>query len=59
MLILTRKVEEAVIIGGNIKVKVLGVGQGRVKLGFEAPDEVEILRQELLERKEQADARAG
>ena len=57
MLILTRKVEEAVIIGGNIKVKVLGVGQGRVKLGFEAPDEVEILRQELV--KEQADARAG
>ena len=48
MLILTRRKEQSVIIDGNIKVTVLGVDRGVVKLGFEAPDEVVILREELL-----------
>ena len=49
MLILTRSYEQSVIINGNIKVKVLGVDRGYVKLGFEAPKEVVIVREELLE----------
>ena len=49
MLILTRCKEESVIINGNIKVKVLGVDpRGQVRLGFEAPDDVNIVREELL-----------
>ena len=48
MLILTRRKEQSVIIDGNIKITVLGVDRGVVKLGFEAPDEVVILREELL-----------
>ena len=48
MLILTRRKEESVIIDGNIKVTVLGVDRGHVKLGFEAPDEIKIVRKELL-----------
>ena len=50
MLILTRSYEQSVIINGNIKVIVLGVDRGYVKLGFEAPDDVEIMREELLEK---------
>ena len=50
MLILTRCREESVIINGNIKIKVLGVNpRGQVRLGFEAPDDVEIMREEFPE----------
>ncbi len=50
MLILTRCREESVIINGNIKIKVLGVNpRGQVRLGFKAPDDVEIMREEFLE----------
>ncbi len=48
MLILTCCKEESVIINGNIKIKVLGVDRGQVRLGFEAPDDVNIVREELL-----------
>lgn len=50
MLILTRRIEEAIIIDDDIKVTVLGIDhRGQVKLGFEAPDDVKIVREELLE----------
>jgi carbon storage regulator len=48
MLILTRKVDQSIIIQGNITVMVLGVEKDRVKLGINAPAEVEVLREELL-----------
>ena len=48
MLILTHRKEESIIINGDIKIKILGIDRGVVKLGFEAPDEVVILREELL-----------
>jgi carbon storage regulator len=50
MLILTRKVDQAIIISGNIWVRVLGVERDRVKIGISAPLEVTVLREELLER---------
>jgi len=43
MLILTRSYEQSVIINGDIKVTVLGMFRGQVRLGFEAPDDVEII----------------
>ena len=49
MLILTRRKEESIIIDGNIKITVLGVDRGHVKLGFEAPEDVNIVREELLD----------
>ena len=49
MLVLTRSYEQSVIINGNIKVTVLGIDRcGTVKLGFEASEEVAIVREELL-----------
>ena len=50
MLILTRRVGEAVHIGNNITVRVLGVKGGQVRIGFDVPKEVNIIRTELLNK---------
>lgn len=50
MLNLTRKVGEAVLIGDNITVKVLGVNGNHVRLGFQAPKHIPVHRQEIAER---------
>ncbi|MBI5474548.1 MAG: carbon storage regulator CsrA [Ignavibacteriae bacterium] len=47
MLILTRKLNEAIQIGDNISLKVLHISEGQVKLGIEAPDDVRIFRAEI------------
>ena len=47
MLVLTRKVGEAVMVGSLINLKVLEVRKGSVKLGIEAPDHVPIYRHEI------------
>ena len=47
MLILDRKVQEGFWIEDRIFVKVLGIGRQRVKLGIEAPREINIVREEL------------
>lgn len=47
MLILARKVGEAIIIADNIKVRVLENKGGLIKLGVDAPDEVTIHREEV------------
>jgi carbon storage regulator CsrA len=50
MLVLSRRTDEKIVIGRNITVTVLRI-QGRiVKIGVEAPDEVAVLRSELLGR---------
>jgi carbon storage regulator len=47
MLVLTRKVGEQIVVGENIRVTVVAVNGQRVRLGFEAPGDVLIRRQEL------------
>lgn len=47
MLVLRRKKGEAVEIGGSILVRVLEIEGDRVKLGFVAPPQVVIVREEL------------
>jgi carbon storage regulator len=47
-LTLTRKINESVVIGDNIEVTVVEVrSDGRVRLRFNAPDNVTIYRREL------------
>ena len=48
MLILTRKIDQSIVIQGNITIMVLGVERDRVKLGIQAPAEVAVLREELV-----------
>ena len=47
MLVLTRKPGEKVVIGNGITVTVVEVQGNRVRLAFDAPDQVRILRGEL------------
>ena len=49
MLILSRKLNEKIIIDDRIEVTVVGIENGKVQLGIEAPKEIEIMRKELLE----------
>lgn len=53
MLVLTRREGETLVIDGNIKVTVLSVKGSQVRVGIEAPQEILIHRQELLESEKQ------
>ena len=50
MLVLTRRLGEAITIGENIKIVVVDIDGNQVKIGIEAPREIEIYREELFER---------
>lgn len=47
MLVLSRKVEEQIVIGGDVTVTVLEIKGDRVRLGVEAPRNVPVNRQEI------------
>ena len=47
MLVLTRKVGELIRIGEDVSVQVLEVRGNQVKLGFAAPKEIRIFREEI------------
>ncbi len=49
MLVLTRKVDESIIIGDDIEVKVVEISGKSVKLGIEAPRELSVHRKEVYE----------
>lgn len=51
MLVLSRKVGETIIIGDTVRVTVVDIGQGRVKIGIHAPDNVSVDREEIHDRK--------
>jgi carbon storage regulator len=50
MLILTRRVGEAVVIGEEVTVTVLGVKGNQVRIGVNAPKSVTVHRDEIFER---------
>jgi carbon storage regulator len=50
MLVLSRKVNEEIVIGDNIRVRLVKIGGGRARLGISAPPEVSVHRAELAKR---------
>ncbi len=50
MLVLTRKTGEGIIIGDNIKITVIELKGGAVRIGIDAPVEQKIYRQEVYDR---------
>ncbi len=50
MLVLSRKLSEAIVIGDGITISVLAVHGDRVKLGIDAPAEIPVHRQEVSRR---------
>jgi carbon storage regulator len=55
MLVLSRKVDERIVIDdGRIRIAILGVQRGRVRLGITAAPEIPVLRAETLDEDEGA-----
>ena len=50
MLILTRRVGEKLVIGENVTVTVLGVKGNQIRIGIDAPQEVQVHREEIFRR---------
>jgi carbon storage regulator len=50
MLILTRKVNETVMIGNDVTITVLGVNGSQVRIGVSAPKNVAVHREEIYDR---------
>ena len=50
MLILTRSQNESIIISDDIKITILGTKGQDVKIGIEAPEDVEIWREEIYQK---------
>ena len=50
MLILTRRVGEALMVGDNTKIVVLGVKGSQIRLGINAPKDVQVHREEIYKK---------
>ena len=49
MLVLSRKLKESVVINGNVTVSILRVDNDNVRIGIEAPREINVMRYEIYE----------
>lgn len=49
MLVLSRKREQRIRIGDNILVEIIRTGRNTVKIGIQAPDDIRVMRDELLQ----------
>jgi carbon storage regulator len=48
MLVLSRKINETIVIGGNIRVTMTSIRNRQVRLAIDAPPEVRVMREELI-----------
>lgn len=56
MLILTRRVGETLMIGNDVQVTVLGNKGNQIRIGIDAPKDVEVHREEIYKRIQQQNA---
>ena len=50
MLVLSRKVNEKIVIDGGIVITVVKIEGGQVRLGIDAPSQVKVFREEILDK---------
>lgn len=50
MLVLTRKVGETIVVQDNVRITILEMDRGKVRIGVEAPANVRVHRHEVWER---------
>lgn len=53
MLILTRKIGETIVIGDDVTVTVLGIKGSQIRMGINAPKDVQVHREEIYTRIQQ------
>ncbi|MDD5157430.1 carbon storage regulator [Sulfurimonas sp.] len=49
MLVLARKLDESIVLDGDIIIKIISIDKGVVKIGIDAPKNISIVRSELLD----------
>lgn len=59
MLVLTRKIGEAIAVGDEIFIRVLEIKSGQVKLGVEAPNQITVHREEVYQKVLEENRRAA
>jgi len=59
MLILTRKIDEAIRLGEDIRIVLVQIKGGQVRLGIECPPHIRVLREELYEAVRQENVKAA
>ena len=59
MLVLSRKKDEKIIIGDNIKVMIIEIRGDKVRLGIDAPKEIPVHREEVYEAIQRENALKG
>jgi carbon storage regulator len=50
MLILTRRIGEKLIVGGNVTVTILSIRGNQIRMGIDAPREVKVHREEIYQK---------
>lgn len=50
MLVLSRRVQETLVIGDDIRITLISIGGNQVRLGIEAPKHVSVHREEVYQR---------
>jgi carbon storage regulator len=50
MLVLTRRINQSIMIGDDVEITVLAVSGEKVRIGIEAPQEIPVFRQEVYQR---------
>ena len=59
MLVLSRKINQSIMIGDNVRIVVVAVDRDQVKLGIEAPRDVPVHRSEIYEEIQRANQSAA
>ena len=54
MLVLTRRVDEEIVVDNNIRVMVVAISGDKVRIGINAPPSVRVNRKEIHERRNEA-----
>lgn len=59
MLVLTRKASQSIVIGENIVITILDVHRDQVRIGIEAPRDIDVHRQEIFDALQRANREAA